>query len=306
MRKNVCPVLFFLLILFPALAARSDGYDESVEVEVVNVYVTATDGHNHFVTDLSPGDFVIRENNIEQEIEDFRNFADDHGTKKIPLTLEFLLDGSSSMAITDQGKARIDVLKEAMVRFLDQLNSVDRIKVSAFTNFPRDVAPMTSDLQFVKQKVKEMAVRGGKTAIYDSLDAALQEMKQYGGRKVVVLCTDGMDTASHLTFEQILQQVKASDVTILAFGSAPPEPNETSNRFVLSSIAETSGGYAFFPESEGKIASILDNVRLGMKSQYLISYSPRRTDTAQPWRQIQVVTKRPGIRLRYREGYFLE
>ncbi len=305
MRKMFCASVFFLLSALPFVASP-DGFEQSVDVEVVNVYVTATDSHEQFVTDLKPGDFIIMENEIQQTIEDFQNFADDPSTRKVPLTLEFLLDGSGSMGSIYDGKTRMDVLKQGVVDFLNQLNSVDRIKVTEFTSFPRDVSPMTSDLGLVKQKVREMVVRGGTTALYDSLDATLEEMKQYGGRKVIVVCSDGMDNTSHLSFEQILQEVKSSDVTILAFGTAPVEQAENSSRFVLNAIAEASGGYAFFPESEGKIADVLDKVRLGMKSQYLLTYTPRRADTAQNWRQIQVVTTRPGITLRYREGYLLE
>ena len=67
-----------------------------------------------------------------------------------------------------------------------------------------------------------------------------------------------------------------------------------------------SGGHRVSILTLPGFATGLQQVADDLSSQYLITYTPRRAETAQNWRQIQVIAKRPGISLRYREGYFLE
>ncbi len=298
--------LSFAFLVLLGLAPAEE-YHETVSVEAVSFYLTAMDSSHHFVTNLKREDFKVTENNIEQSIDGFLNFADEKTSQKVPLTLLFLLDGSTSMYSSYFGVTRMDLLKQGMQQFLEGIDKIDRMKVAGFNELTWDVVPMTNDLDLLKSGVHAMEVKPGKTALYEALNGALDEMKEFSGRKVLVLCSDGMDTASKLSFDSLIEKVKASDdVTILAFATAPISQTFNSRRNVLEILAHYSGGYAVFPENEGEIGKLLDLVRAEMRSQYLISYKPRRSEQKKLWRKIEVVCKSRDVKLRYRPGYYIE
>ena len=74
MRKNIT-ILMVLCVCGAIFPAFCDVYNDTVSVELVNVYLTATDAHHHFVTDLRPEDLILTENGVVRNIDDFSNFA---------------------------------------------------------------------------------------------------------------------------------------------------------------------------------------------------------------------------------------
>ena len=74
-------------------------------------------------------------------------------------------------------------------------------------------------------------------------------------------------------------------------------------RYILEQMAKASGGYAFFPTSLSSLKDVMDKLKMSMRSQYSLGYTPaKRPDGT--WRKIEVFCKRPGAKLRYRSGYF--
>jgi VWFA-related protein len=299
-----------LLFVICVTQLHAQTFYEKLSIDLVNVYLTATDTQGHFITDLTPHDFIVKEDGIEQSITNFANFSldssDKLGEKNVPLTLAFVIDSSNSMAQKIQGQQKLDIVKNAAFRLVDELKTDDKTMLIAFNNFTDEVTPLTSDLKTFRQDLLFQEVQGGETALLDSIYFAMDKIKNEWGRKIIVVCSDGEDTSSKLKLDEVLSNLVASDITVLSFGTMSLSSNSMRGRFILQKIAEASGGYAFFPSSLKSLEEIMEKLRAGMRSQYSLGYRVPREKLDGGWRKIQIVCRRSNIKLRHREGYFAQ
>lgn len=299
-------VTAFLAVSMTAFAQQ---VRESVQVEVVNVYLTATDSKGHFITDLKEDDLVLKEDGVKQNITHFSNFAatgsEKLGEKDVPLTVAFVIDTSTSMSAgLSGGQQKIDIVKNASLRLLDEMRNEDRMLLIEFDENPDLITPLTPNLKEISQDLLFTEVTGGNTALLDSIYFAMEKLKGESGRKIMVVLSDGEDTASYLRFDEVLSNLIASDVTVLAFGTMAFGSSSLRSRYLLEKMATASGGYAFFPTSLSELDEVMKKLRQGMRSQYSLSYIPLRQNPDGSWRKIEIVTKKAGLKLRHREGYY--
>jgi Ca-activated chloride channel family protein len=298
---RIAAFLICILFSFPLFAQIE------INVEVVNVYVSVTDAKDRFIKDLKPEDFVVKEDGAEQKVTHFSNFAEEKsdklGEKGVPLTIAFVMDTSESMGMSVTSQPKIDIVKSAAFRVMDELRPEDQMLLISFNKIPTEVTPLTSDKKKFSQDLLFQGVDGGNTALLDSIYFALEKIKNQFGRKIIIVCSDGEDTASYLTLEEVLSNVIASDVTILAFGTMELGSSSLRGRYVLEEMARASGGYAFFPTNLNSLKEVMDKLRQSMRSQYSLGYTPAKGSDG-TWRKIEVLSKRPGVKLRYRSGYY--
>ena len=295
-------VLFFLFLC----SAFAQDIQEKIAVDVVNVYLTAT-LKGRFVTDLKQEELILKEDGIPQQITNFTNFAldksDKLGEKDVPLTVAFVIDTSQSMGDRISGQEKIDIVKSAAFLLLNELRSEDRMLLVTFNDSPTEITPLTPDKKRFEQDLLFQDVQGGNTAVIDSTYFAMEKIKGEPGRKIIVLCTDGEDTSSYLRFDEVLSNLIASDVTVLGIGTMALSLSSLKGRYILQKFADASGGYAFFPNNLVDLNEVLSRLREGMRSQYSLGFHPgKKLDGT--WRKIEIRCKRPGVKLRYREGYF--
>lgn len=301
--------LFFVASFAITSCTYAQSVRESVQVELVNVYLTATDSKGHFITDLKPEDLELTEDGIKQDITHFANFSaqgsDKLGEKNVPLTVAFVIDTSTSMSAgLSGGQQKIDIVKNASLRLVDEMREEDRMSLIVFDENPDLVSPMTQNVKELSQDLLFIDVTGGNTALLDSIYFALEKMKEESGRKILVVCSDGEDTASYLRFDEVLSNLIASDVTVLAFGTMALGSSSLRGRYILQKMADASGGYAFFPTSLSELDAVMKKLRQGMRSQYSLGYIPVKHNPDGTWRKIDIETKRAGLKLRHREGYY--
>ena len=116
--KQMTVLVFVLCILLPAPALPQ--IHENVSVDLVNVYLSATDSKGRFVTDLKPEELTLREDGVIQMVSSFSNFAKDKTSKLgeagVPLSVAFVIDTSDSMRqqLTG-GQQKIDIVKTRMI-----------------------------------------------------------------------------------------------------------------------------------------------------------------------------------------------
>jgi VWFA-related protein len=173
-----------------------------------------------------------------------------------------------------------------------------------FDENPDLLTPITQDKKDFSQDLLFLDVTGGNTALLDAIYFALQKIKDESGRKIIVVCSDGEDTASYLRFDEVMSNLIASDVTVLAFGTLALSSNSLRGRYILEKLAAASGGYAFFPSSLSELDEVMGKLRQGMRSQYSLGYVPLKPDADGTWRKIEIQPKRAGLKFRYREGYY--
>ena len=304
MGKRVMPrhLMFWLaLAMFSAPVHAQPVFRSGVDLVHFGVTVVGTDGR--VVSGLTAEDFVIEEEGREQEVAYFARGLDSD-LETMPLHLGVLFDTSGSME-RDAGFA-----KTAAVKFLRSLDFATdmtlvgfdtQVRVSRFgqTDFPRLVERLRS------QKT------GGMTALYDALGVYLDGASAQDGRKVLLLYSDGGDTRSRLRLDELLDLVRASDVTVYAIGFQTQ--TRTADRMLdrrrLEEIVGLSGGRCYFPDSMDELDEIYAQIRSELAARYSLGYvsTDRTTDGA--WRRVTIrfADPRPALedaRIRAREGYF--
>ena len=272
-------------------------------VDLVRLGVTVVDKDGQLVSGLTADDFVIQEEGREQRIAYFSRGLDSD-LETMPVHLGVLFDTSGSMG-RDAAFA-----KTAAIKFLRGLNfAVDmtlvsfdtQVRVSRFdrADFPRLVERLRS------QKT------GGMTALYDALGVYLDGAFTQDGRKVLLLYTDGGDTRSRLRLGELLDLVRASDVTIYAIGfqTQVRTADRMMERRRLEEIVGLTGGQCYFPDSVRDLDEIYAQILDELAARYSLGYVSTDPLADGAWRRVRVklAETRPeleGARIRARRGYF--
>ena len=270
-------------------------------VDLVNLGVTVTDKKGNLTTDLGPDDFEVYEDGVRQTPRYF--VVDSAGDQPGPaLHLGLLLDVSESMG--DDMK----FTKTAAVKFLNTLVDAVDVTVVDFDTEVRVARYEQSEFARLIERIRQQKATGW-TALYDAIGVYLDGADGQNGRKIMLLYTDGGDTRSSLSLSELLDLLKASDVTVYAIGELEHAPPSAANeaRMVLQRVAETTGGQAFFPLSVKELDGVYAKVLAEIRAQYLIGYLSTNQKADGTWRKVDVkVTRKDGrgYRVRMRKGYF--
>lgn len=176
-------------------------------VDLVNVTATVSDASGRAVTGLERDDFLVFEDGRPQEIAHFDN-------ERVPVSLGIALDTSGSM----EGE-KIEAARDAMDRFLfDLLGAEDEVFLYRITDRPDLVEKWTKDRRRISRALRRIPADGG-TALYDTV-AAAAPLAQSGShrKKALVIISDGNDTNSDKTAEEIRRIVRDTEVIVYAIG----------------------------------------------------------------------------------------
>jgi len=270
-------------------------------VDLVNVAVTVTDRKSNLVSDLTVDDFEIFEDGKKQTPRYF-SAGLNTGSGDPPMHLGLLLDVSESMG------EDIAFTKTAAVRFLNTLTEAVDITFVDFDTEIRATRYSQADFARVIERIR-LQKASGWTALYDAIGVYLDGADRQDGRKVMLLYTDGGDTRSSLTLNDLIGLLKASDVTVYAIGALEHQSASTKNaqRMVLQQIADVTGGQAFFPLSVKDLDHMYEKVAAEIRAQYTIGYVSANEKTDGAWRKVEIkVVRKDGrdFRVRSRRGYF--
>jgi Ca-activated chloride channel family protein len=302
--RSVFTLAFAVVLAFLCEAldirAQGPGVRFRAGVDVVLLNVTVTDGARRYVTDLDVSDFTVLEEGRPQSITFFRK-AD------VRMALALLIDSSASM---DEA---LPIAQEAAGSFVRQLGSGDVATVIDFDSRVQVLAPFTNDKAELDSAVHK-TVAGGSTTMYNALYIALRELgkirldDEQGGlrRRAIVLLSDGEDTSSLVSFDEVLDVALRSDSVIYTIGlgvgaSAVRRAGDPS--FVLTRLAQQTGGRAFFPSLAKDLTGVYADIRDELSSQYLLAYVSTSERTGR-WRGVNVRVNRPGLTVRTKQGYF--
>jgi len=291
-----------LAVLFAGLSTRAQGPGVRFRagVDVVLLNVTVTDGARRYVTDLDLGDFTVLEEGRPQNIT-FSRKAD------VRMALALLIDSSASM------EQALPVAQDAAVGFVRQLGPADAASVIDFDSRVNVLAPFTNDKTALETAIRS-AASGGSTAIYNAVYIALRELgkirlddEQEGlHRRAIVVLSDGEDTSSLVSFDEALDAALRSDTVIYTIGlgiEASVTRRSGDPSFVLTRLAQQTGGRAFFPTVAKDLAGVYADIRDELANQYLLAYISTSDRTGQ-WRRVNVRVNRPGVTVRTKQGYF--
>jgi len=295
-------VLVFASMVFSASAqltepgaAPKDDFRIRLNVDTVELDVTVTDNRGRPVDGLTRENFQVYENGRRQAIRYFSR-------EDVPVTAGLVIDSSRSMR-----SKRMEVVT-AVTAFAMASHPSDELFVTLFnedvTVIPsRNVPPQAWALRDALMRVQP----DGMTALYDAIHDALRECRSgRWAKRVLLVVSDGADTASHRTLEEVLHAAAEQRVLIYVIGLRNKD-HRNENPGVLKKLAAATGGTAFFPGDGREIREDCLEIAREVRNLYEIGYVPSDTARDGSYRRIRVLASRRGgkrLQVKVREGYY--
>ena len=259
----------------------------------VPVYATVFNGDGRLVPGLEQENFEIYDNGKKQAVTIFDN-------KPIPFSAALTLDSSISMEMN------LPFMQDAAVQFVTRLGPEDKSVVGFFNSKIQFSPSLTNDRDSLVSYIRNNMTRGNSTRLWDGVDAAMDQLTDALGRRVVVVLTDGDDFASSRSNGDILERAQREDVMIYTLGIESYYHN--GERWTLSRpggafrrlAAETGGGF-FELKKSAELNSTFTRVIAELHSQYVLGFSPTAMDGKA--HKLEVRLTKPGLTARARKSY---
>ncbi len=289
-----------------------------VDVNLVLLNVAVTDNKGHYVTGLRPSDFAVFEDNLPQKLATFGE--GDAPQQPVDPTLESnlvttaapaehpesLLAGANVFILFDTSNymyRSFAIAQDAIAEFARSLDSPERV---AFYSYSRDLyraAMLTSDRTQILRGVRSTTA-GDNPALYNALLLTLKDAGQYSGRKVVVVFSNGPDTASMVAPEDIseLAQSEGIPIYVISTKEAKQDPISTT---VFQRMTQATGGEVYFAKNWKSQQQAFASIREDIGHLYSLSYYPKNNPN-RGWRSIKVKLTGQAAKkyhVRTRSGY---
>jgi Ca-activated chloride channel homolog len=274
-------------------------------VDLVVLHTTVVDDRGNFVADLKENSFRVFEDKVEQKLSVFNR-------EDIPVTMGLVVDNSGSMR---EKRAQVNA---AALSFVRTSNPQDEAFVVNFNDeFYLDInEDFTNDSKELNDALERIDARGS-TALYDAVVGSLDHLKKgHKDKKVLLVITDGDDDASRLSFAATVKAATQSSAAIYAIGVFSDDDRKSNKKMVrnsrkiLTTLAEATGGLAYFPENLADVESVCKQVARDIRNQYTLGYYPTNTAKDGSFRSVQVlVTPARGegkLSVRTRSGYYAQ
>jgi Ca-activated chloride channel homolog len=264
-------------------------------VDAVPITVVVRNARNAIVRDLTREDFEVLENGVPRPIVSFSSTDD----ASVSVGLLFDTSGSMRGRTLDSGKQVVDVVLEALDR------DADEVSLFTFDTAVQQQTPFTNDAQTVRRAVDGIAT-WGLTSLYDGIaDTAKRVQARPTDRRAVVVITDGLDTSSRLTPPEVSGLASAIDVPVYVLVVAPPSRTGVGGQAVrdyeLASLAYWTGGDVLHVPEDETAAKAVERLMTELRQQYALTIE---SATEPGWQRLEVRTRRKGLNVRARIGYF--
>ena len=288
-----------VLAALPDLPLAAQETTLRVDVKLVSIFVNVTDRNGAIVGGLAREDFAVAEDGRPQQIAVFERQSE------LPLNL--------TLAIDTSGSVRKDMAQEADAarRFAHAiLRPQDRMSLLQFATDVRELTPFTNQVAQIDRGLSQL--RGDwATALYDAIYLGSQRLGGKQGRKVLILISDGDDTAKSTTYAQALEAALRNEVMIYSIIDVPIEASagrDLGGEHALITLAEQTGGKSFY-ESDGGLDKAFARVSDDLRTQYLLGYYPKNQEPGRPFHRVQVTIPRAApdaFNIRHKTGYYMD
>jgi Ca-activated chloride channel family protein len=282
-----------------AKATGDDASDIKVNVKLVNIFVTVTDEHGSPVGSLTKDNFQIFEDGHPQKISIFG--------KESELPLSIVLDIDTSLSTRkdlplELGSARR--FAHTIIRPVDALSLYD------FSEVVSQDLPFTADLKAIDRGVDHVHT-GAATALYDAVFLGAQALETRQGRKVLVVITDGGDTASQVDYRGALRAAQQAEAIVYSIIDVPIEASagrDTGGEHALIQLSEDTGGKYYYASSIQQLDQAFRAISDELRMQYLLAYYPAQRLAESDFRRLEVkltgVPEASNYKARHRTGYY--
>ena len=281
-----------------SLPARDQTYVLHQRVEEVLLYCTVQDHKGQLVTDLERQAFTVQEDKKPVTITHFAR-------KDVPVSLALILDDSGSM------KEKRTAVQHAAMTLIKASNPEDETSVTNFADNPYLDQELTGDMSQLTKALGASSTISGGTALFDTVIAGADHLaaSAHRSKQVIVIVTDGNDNASEADLTAAIRRVQRADGPVIyAIGllyDAPGAQERRAHKELLS-LAEETGGIAFFPSSVSEVDSIAAEVARDIRNQYTIAFRPAPNAAEDSYHSIAVNaagSAMHSLTVRTRKGY---
>ena len=258
-----------------------------VAVDRVNVGVIVTDRNGHFVEGLHREDFRVFDNGIEQPLSGFATIEE-------PGQVLLLIEAGPAVYLLESSHVW------AANALLDGLAADDRVAVVKYADSPAALLDFTADKRAVGAAFEQLRfnVGFGSLNLSSSVSKVLEWLASVQGKKTIVVLSTGVDTSASNEAAALMQQLKISDVRLLAVSlagslqspqsgnkekSSAKDSGQTAQQFeqaalILKQMAESTGGRAYFPASAKEFDSVYAEVAQLIRHEYSLAFAPPARD----------------------------
>jgi VWFA-related protein len=282
------------LLLSPALPAGAPQQTAQFRggTQTVPIYATVTNRDGRLVPDLLQEHFEIYDNGEKRPITVFRSDVQ-------PITVVTMLDTSGSMTLY------LDTLKDAAEQFTLRLLPEDRAKVGGFSD-KIQVLPaegFTGDRDRLIKILRNDLQFGNPTRLWDAVYEGMNHLAEESGRRVVIVFTDGDDTASRLVdFDRVLERARDEQFLIYGIGLQSMFMGRVTrpDRKLRRLAEETGGGYFDLTRTQD-LGAAFTRVADELHRQYVLGFTPAALDGKV--HKLEVKTVVQGMTVRARRSY---
>ena len=268
------------------LAAPAAGQVFKSGARAVPIYATVTDSSGGLVTDMTAADFLIDDNGARQSITVFKSDVQ-------PITMAILLDTSPSLFPAFSRTAA------AVKEFTRLLSPGDRACLGTFSHVVTLDPTLTEDPETLLGRLSTPAPWPAGTAIWDAVEAGRNALAAEGGRRVVLIVSDGADNASRIDPNEARTTLQREGVMVYAILLRGRFGLDTSD---IGALANATGGRAIELKSADDIPAAMKRIADELHHQYVIGFSPEKLDDKV--HRLDVKVKRPGVTVRARKSYY--
>jgi Ca-activated chloride channel family protein len=285
------------------------GHDQSATfksgIDLVALNVVVVNSRQQFVSGLTSDNFAIYEDGVPQELSFF-------AAGELPLDVAILLDTSASMY------DKLATAQEAAVGFISAMRPTDRLLVIDIKDSSTILAPLSHDLKAGKDAILGASARGS-TSLYNGLYLTLREMAKQRRvdtdmrRQAVVLLSDGDDTSSLVSFDDVMDLAKQSGISIYTIMLTSALDTQVDRRrdssasksiYGMKSLAQETGARSFPASQIADLAGVYKSIGQELSSQYAIGYTSTNQRRDGTYRRVDVrIVDRENARPRTRAGY---
>jgi VWFA-related protein len=294
-------VVLLAVVLIAALASTPSAQGTfKAAVDIVSLNVTAMDPANHYVIDLDEKNFSVFEDGVKQDLSFFTR-------KQQAIAMSLLLDSSASM------EDKLPTLQTAATNFVHRLKANDIAQVIDFDSRVEIRQAFTSKQNELESAIQQTTA-GGSTSLYNAIYISLKELAKIRAqgeedvrRQALVLFSDGEDTSSLISFDEVLELAKRSETAIFTIalrGTDTQSKGFHEAEFVMRQLAQETGGRAFFPAKIDDLNGVYSEIADELASQYTLGYSSRNSKRDGAWRRIVVQIDKPNVTPRTKRGYY--
>jgi Ca-activated chloride channel family protein len=273
-------------------SAAGDVKNESIEVRTVPLFVSVVDNSGTARDDVDQALFKVVDNGTEGRILQIGKAFDQ------PISIALLLDASNSMTY------EMPQVTRAAINFVERtLKPGDRCAVYSVKSSPRREVELTSDHTRLEKVIREIRP-GGFTALYDAVASAERELREEKNRRAIVILTDGGDTSSIASFDEIDRLTKEAGVPlyVITYDSGFSD-DESRDLGRLQYLATETGGF-LVTASARNLQDRYSEIEKDLRAQYAITYQITDLARHNQWRKVNVMLKSPQLTARTIRGYF--